>query len=194
MQFFVIGQKTSPPTGEETLIHEKLLEFQFEPLWLDADELFETCADDMLGIIITNRNSEVAVRDERFLSFLETLEVPLLALGDGAGMLLSAFTGSVGERSPRQVERAVVEVNNDCILFDFLPNLVEVENRQGAGLPALPEGFAATAHDQEGKVVAFQHNTRELFAIDLPMHPSQGMGSQVMENFIRYAGFFSGEL
>ncbi len=192
--FLVAGRPQAPASGDEKLIRAKLAELRFEPHWIEPEKLSADSAEGAIGVIVTDQLDVDAISKKRFADFIEHCEVPLLAIGEAATLFVLAYGGRVVPRASPNGSVTQVKVDNNCVLFDFLPGTIQLDDWRGSSLDSLPSGFEVTARADGGRIVAFQHQERELFAVDFSISSSKEVGRQVLDNFARYAGTFSGEL
>jgi hypothetical protein len=192
--FLIVGRRQEPPSFDDEVIAATLGRLRLEPRWLDPAQLMPDSAAGSIGVILTDQLGPDSISMDRFVAFLGELDVPLLAIGGAASLLAQACEVRTEPRvrSPAVTRR--IDVDNSCVLFDFLPNTIELEGWLGSSLGALSSHLSATAHDGDRRAVAFEHHERELFAVDFPIAVAGDAGLQVVDNFARYAGTASGEL
>lgn len=192
--FLVVGRHEDPPSLDDDVIATTLTRLCLAPRWLDPADLAPDSAATSIGIILTNRLGQGSLSMERFVAFIERVTVPLLAFGDAARMLAEACAATTAARTGAPAGTARIDVDNTCVLFDFLPKRVELEGWSGSSFVAMSPQLVATAHDRDGRVVAFEHRERDLFAVDFLIAVAGKAGHQLVDNFARYAGTASGEL
>ncbi|MBR3107297.1 MAG: hypothetical protein IKH30_08955 [Clostridia bacterium] len=104
--------------------------------------------------------------------------IPILALGDTAGLLLEALGGKVGEPV---LQGAVMELS-----YQESPLLTDLENNERL-LPCardmqLPSWIKPICFAQE-TVVGFAHETRPLYGMQFEVEQNDPEGSMMMRNF-----------
>lgn len=58
----------------------------------------------------------------------------------------------------------------------------------------VPEQFEVVAESEDGSVRGIQHLHQQLFVVDFPLESTGDIGRRILDNFLRYAGTFSGAL
>ena len=109
---------------------------------------------------------------------ISSADIPVLALGDAAGMLLKALGGEVGEPA---LQGAVMELS-----YRESPLLEGVENGERL-LPCacelqLPSGVQPLCSAQE-TVIGFAHETLPLYAMQFEVEQNDPEGSMILRNF-----------
>ena len=104
--------------------------------------------------------------------------IPMLALGDSAGLLLETLGGKVGEPV---LQGAVMELN-----YQDSPLLQDVENNERL-LPCvremqLPSGIRPLCSAQE-TTVGFAHESQPLYAMQFEVEQNDPEGSMMLRNF-----------
>ena len=109
---------------------------------------------------------------------ISSADIPVLALGDAAGMLLKILGGEVGEPV---LQGAVMELN-----YQDSPLLHEVENGERLLTCAcelkLPSGVVSLCSAQE-TVIGFAHETLPLYAMQFEVEQNDPEGSMILRNF-----------
>lgn len=192
--FLIVGKRQGIPSRDDEVIGSTLGRLRLEPRWLDPAQLMPDSAAGSIGVILTDQLGPDSIAMDRFVAFLAQVEVPLLAIGGAASLLAQACEARVEPPAHGAADPRPIDVDNSCVLFDFLPSTIELAGWRGSSIGALSSRLSATAHDGEHRAVAFEHHERELFAVDFPLAVAGDAGRQVVDNFARYAGTASGEL
>lgn len=148
----------------------------------------ESDLDVAYGILMSDE-----VTEPELLPWLNAAPVPLLGVGQAAHAIIEAYNGKVQQLDTSTVDTSELDVDNQCVLFDFLPKTIAIEVSNLHFISNVPEEFLITARSKKGHPVAAQHKTREIFT--LFVNPNNiKEAARVVDNFVRYAGTYSGAI
>lgn len=155
-------------------------------------ELAQRDLADVIGIVLS-RDIDASAR-EKFVALLDEIDVPLLGIGSGAHFIVQAYSGRIGSLHAPANSRDTIELANQCMLFDFLPDSIDVAPSTTSFIDGVPSGFEVVAKSKAGHALAVQHETREIYALLIDPVDAGRAGHSIVGNFMRYAGTFSGAI
>ncbi len=154
------------------------------------DELESVEIDNFDGVIISpGPNLPSAAGD--LMPFLKRhiLAIPMLGICLGHQAIAQHFGGSLGQYDiPLHGEKTLLTVKQNGVLFKKLPTQFEVGLYHSWYVQQtdLPKIFDVTAVNQDGIIMAMQHETLPVFSVQF--HPESYMsehGLAILQNFIK---------
>lgn len=145
--------------------------------------------ENVIGVIITG--APLLITEQNVHPFIEKLtwikqtRIPVLGICFGhqiMGLVFGAFASRMREDRDWQI----IEVFEDCILFEKLPSEFEMIEDHCETI-SIPSGFNLVASSDACVNEAMQHETLPLFGVQFHPEVSGNHGRVIFENFIQFA-------
>lgn len=139
------------------------------------------------GVILSGGPSSVYEEDAPQVSadFYEKIKSPILGICYGMQLLAKDLAGEVSPSDKREYGHAQLKrLSGKTVLFDNLPEKLDVWMSHGDHVTKLPEGFRTTATTGE-VITAIENPERNIFAVQF--HPEVShtpQGKEIIKNFI----------
>ncbi len=126
-----------------------------------------------------------------------TMDVPVLGICYGQQTMVAQLGGDVQPADHREFGRAMVDVSDDCVLFDGAwakGSREQVWMSHGDRVDSLPEGFRVVAVSDGAPFAAIADDARKFYGVQF--HPEvvhTPHGAQLIANFVRHVAGCSGD-
>ena len=121
----------------------------------------------------------------RLPDFLLDLNVPLLGICYGMGLLAQKLGGRVEQSAQREYGHATIQIDRAESLFADLPTPLSVWMSHGDQITVLPDGFTVLAHSDTCPFAAIANSARKIYA--LQFHPEVAhtpQGLAILRHFL----------
>lgn len=168
-------------------IEECLDEFMdFETIQIHA--LSNDHTQNKIGIIISGAPLLITEMDMEIylekISFIKQTSIPVLGICFGHQLLGLSF-GAFGSRMKEDRGTQLIEILEECPLFDKLPSEIEMIEDHCESI-SIPANFKLIASSDACVNEAMQHNSLPIFGVQFHPEISGNHGRLVFDNFIRY--------
>lgn len=139
------------------------------------------------GVILSGGPNSVYEEDAPQVSadFYDKIQSPILGICYGMQLLAKDLAGEVSPSDKREYGHAQLKrLSGKTILFDNLPEKLDVWMSHGDHVTKLPEGFRTTATTGD-VITAIENSERNIFAVQF--HPEVShttQGKEILKNFI----------
>ena len=144
---------------------------------------------DLDGLVLSGGAPRVGVdpgKMGRNGEYLEAFGKPILGICAGHQYMAKHFGGDAAPSGVPEFGKAVVTVLEADVLFEGLPDTLEVWESHNDEVSILPEGFVSLASSTNCKVQAMRHATRPLFGLQFHPEVEQTQhGSDIFKNFVK---------
>ena len=142
------------------------------------------------GIILSGGPSSVYAKDAPIPDrAIFKLGIPILGVCYGLQVLAQFLGGRVEKGQKREYGKGTLTVvDNSCLLFEGLPETLQVWNSHGDRLTRLPTDFSTVATTENSDFAVIEHREKRFFG--LQFHPEvvhTPQGRQIISNFVHGA-------
>jgi len=119
-------------------------------------------------------------------SYVDNLNIPILAICVGHQFLAMHFGGEVGPSKVPEFGKTEIKIVKDSRLFEGLPKKLMVWESHNDEIKKLPGEFSNLASSENCKIQAIEHKKRPIFG--LQFHPEVEQteyGYEIFKNFIK---------
>lgn len=165
-------------------VREQGVYCEIVPFHYDLEKIIERSPK---GVILSGGPSSVYEKDAPQVSadFYDKIKSPILGICYGMQLLAKDLDGQVSPSNKREYGHAQLKrLSGKTVLFDNLPEKLDVWMSHGDHVTKLPEGFHTTAMSGE-IITAIENPERQIFAVQF--HPEVShtpQGKEILKNFI----------
>lgn len=172
--------------SKKTPYIEEAVDLQMDFKTIGINDMTENDLNGIKGVIISGAPiliTEVGMEPYmKRLSFIETCELPILGICFGH-QLIGLIHGAYASRQKEDRDWQVIEVVEDCSLFDKLPSDFEMMEDHCESI-SVPKGFKLIATSDACVNEAMMHLTKPIFGVQFHPEVSGNMGTTLIENFV----------
>jgi GMP synthase-like glutamine amidotransferase len=200
--FLIVDNGTTPGAQNEStsLLLDSLRELRCDYEVLGADAVMPSDGfARFAGVILSDGESAFGeeVSQSRFrLNFqvLQGADVPIFGIGKGARIIAEAHGALIRHRSPFEKHDTDVQLLNQSVLFDYLPETIRIRDDRADFIAEVPAHLEVAARSEHCPAHALQHSTKDLYAMYFSIASAGDAGKTIVKNFLRYAGTAAGVL
>ena len=161
---------------------DEFMDFKTVPFHsLNRDDLL-----DIKGIIISGAPLLITEIDMspylEKVNWLTTIDIPVLGICFGH-QLIGLTYGAFGSRMKEDRDWQIIEVFEECELFQKLPTEIEMMEDHCESI-SIPSGFKLIASSDSCVNEAMKHNTKQIFGVQFHPEVSGNHGRVLFQNFI----------
>lgn len=172
--------------SKKTPYIEEAVDLQMDFKTIGVNDVTENDLNGIKGVIISGAPILITEVDMepymKRLSFIETCELPILGICFGH-QLIGLIHGAYASRQKEDRDWQVIEVVEDCSLFDKLPSDFEMMEDHCESI-SVPKGFKLIATSDACVNEAMMHLTKPIFGVQFHPEVSGNMGTTLIENFV----------
>lgn len=161
---------------------DEFMDFKTVPFHsLNSDDLL-----DIKGIIISGAPLLITEIDMspylEKVNWLTTIDIPVLGICFGH-QLIGLTYGAFGSRMKEERDWQIIEVFEECELFQKLPTELEMMEDHCESI-SIPSGFKLIASSDSCVNEVMKHNTKQIFGVQFHPEVSGNHGRVLFQNFI----------
>ncbi len=138
------------------------------------------------GIILSGGAASVYLPDApRCDPRILTCGIPILGICYGMQLLAQALGGRVGNTELREYGKCTLQTLNSSLLYDGLPDEMQVWMSHGLAIAQVPPGFVVTGRTENCPVASMEDPQRHLIGVQF--HPEvrhTPLGMEILKNFL----------